>query len=104
MSDHFSLDDYEPEYDDVSEYHEDEDTPFDYKKSPADGAIEHRQKAKGEKGTATSTAPKSDSTHHMTEMEDPENRKSISERVNNRREGKAHRKIESDDNNDPANW
>lgn len=104
MRDTFSLDDYEPEYDDVSEYHNDDDTPFDHKKSPADGAIEHRQKAKGEKGNGTSTAPSNDATHHQTSLEDPEKRKSVSERVNNRREGKAHRNVSEDDNNDPANW
>ena len=106
MSETFSLDDYDPDYDDVEEYHERDDTPFDHKMSPEDSAIERRQKSKGEKGHgATGTAPKSDSNRHMTKLEDPDKRKSVSERVTNRRHGKAHTRVEEPTpGDDPANW
>jgi len=106
MSNCFSLDNYEPEYESVEQYHESDETPFDHKKSPADGAIEYRQKAKGEKGYGRSTAPKSDSNRHMTKLEDPDKRESVSERVVERRRGKAHTQLESEkpDPSDPANW
>lgn len=101
MSDHFSLDDYDPEYDSVSDYHGDDDTPFDHKKSAADGAIEHRQKNK----TASMPAPASENNSHMSKLEDPEDRESVSKRVNDRRSGEVHHPDEQETHsNDPADW
>jgi len=95
MSETFSLDEYSPEHDDVAEYHARDDTPFDHKMSPENAAIERRQKSKGEKGHgAIGTAPKSDSNRHMTKLEDPEKRKTVSDRVRNRRHGKPHTRVE----------
>ena len=47
--DYFSFDDYEPRHENPAKYVDTGDTPLDYKKSTKDGAIDHRQKNKGNK-------------------------------------------------------
>lgn len=100
MSDTFSLDSYESEHDDVDEYLEREDTPIDHKKSPADGAIEHRQKAKsGEKPTK-----EQHDMSHISIADDSSG--SVTQEVHENRHGKAHTQVEEPEKapDDPAEW
>lgn len=111
-AENFSLDEYKPSTDDVSEYLSREDTPADHKMSPSDSAIERRQKAKREKGSDTSVSvdkDPSDQTHHMTEITDPEGRESVTQRVNKRKTGEtvtpsAQELADPRDSDNPEHW
>lgn len=97
---YFSLSDYESNGQSVQEYKRDEETPHTL--SSSESAIQRRQEAKGEKGhRARSTAPESKQVHHQTELQDPDDWKSVSERVNQRKHGKPPKPKTPDD---PADW
>lgn len=98
------LESYDSDYDDVDEYLSDEDTPIDYKKSAAKGAIEHRQKNKRNGSGVINDTPPSEQTNHMTKITDGEGRETVTQNVNNKRHGKPHTKIEQERSNDPADW
>ena len=102
--DYFSLDDHEPATDDVEEYLNREDTPIDYKKSSADGAIEHRQKNKREGAGVINDTPPSEQTHHMTEITDGNGRETVTQNVQEKRHGEVSTQVSEPDPDDPANW
>jgi hypothetical protein len=90
-----------------------EETPIDYKKSPADSAIDRRQRSKAEKGRNASSGTGHDSPSEQTEISKVAegSRKSVTQRVNNRRHDKAHVEAEEEDShindngpNDPVDW
>jgi hypothetical protein len=106
--DTFNLDEYQPRHDDVDEYLDRGDTPIDYKKSPADGAIEHRQAAKGESSGNTSTKGSSEIAHR-SKMNDMDEVKSITQEVRDNRDTDSMTLRESEakdrrESNDPADW
>jgi len=109
MSDNFSLESHEPDYDSVEEFLEDSSTPHNYKLSSADGAIRHRQENKGDKdsgmGTTHSSHDAPSEQAHMSKIDGP--RQSVSERVIAKRHGKAESPTGEElqqDPNDPAHW
>lgn len=86
--DYFSLDDYEPEYDNKAEYvdetHE-SDNNLGHQPSPKDGAIDYRQKNSG-----SGHSPKSKDQHDMAHREQAEDalnekRKSFTQTVREER-------------------
>jgi len=109
MSDNFSLESYEPDYDSVEEFLEDSNTPHDYKMSAATGAIRYRQENKGDKsssmGTRHSSHDAPSEQAHMSKIDG--SRQSVTDRVIEDRHGKAETPTGEElqqDPNDPAHW
>lgn len=103
MSD-LNLDGYEEQHHSVEHYLDSDESPIDYKMSPSDSAIERRQKNKRGRTMGNSVAKDpSDQTHHQTKIADPGDWESVSQRVNERRNGKVHTEVESEDDG-PVDW
>jgi hypothetical protein len=98
--DYFSFDDYNAKTEDPEKYTSDPDTPMDYQKDTADGAIDYRQsnQKKGNKENVLSNK----------QVQHGENSKSATRRIRERQEGEPisleEHNHENGEKDDPANW